>query len=299
MKIVATFIALVAVVPLACKERGAVDTTNVSKDTVNYSADTVRQQKSFSRIKGPEGELYVDDGGTGGLPVLFAHSFAGKSNQWKDQLEHLRTSRRAVAFDFRGHGQSDSTANNNFNMPAMAEDIAAVADSLKLDKFVLVGHSMGGSVAIEYASRHPERVAALVMVGTPGKTPPDQAKKIIASLESDAYQQVMDDYMRQLLVNAKPEVNLLVMKDMKMIPKETSLSVIKTLFAYDPVTTLNKYTGPKLIILTTREQQQQQSIQKFAPGVPVKVIDGTSHWVQMDKPQEFNQVLDEFLHTIK
>ena len=62
-------------------------------------------------ISGPSGDLSVEDVGSGdGLPVVFAHSFAGSSRQWAPQLSHLGRSRRAIALDLHGHGRS--TAND-------------------------------------------------------------------------------------------------------------------------------------------------------------------------------------------
>jgi pimeloyl-ACP methyl ester carboxylesterase len=56
---------------------------------------------------------------------------------------------------------------------AFVSDVEAVVEKLKLPRFVLVGHSLGGAVAIKYAGAHPDRVAGLVVVGAPGKTPPE------------------------------------------------------------------------------------------------------------------------------
>jgi pimeloyl-ACP methyl ester carboxylesterase len=254
--------------------------------------------KQSHRIKGPVGFLYVDDGGAGNIPVVFIHSFGGNISHWTHQLEHLRTNRRAIAFDLRGHGRSDSSDHNYF-AESLAGDISAVVDSLYLDRFVLVGHSMGGIAAIAYADTHPGRVAGLVLVGTPGKTPSEQSKPIIASLESDDWQKVMDDYMKQLLANAKPKVDSLVMNDSRKLSKETSISIIKAMFQYNPITALNRYKGSKLIISTSRESKQSNALHNQAPDVTNKTIEGTSHWIQMDKPDEFNRVLDDFLKTVE
>lgn len=246
------------------------------------------------KIKGPAGHIYVDDGGAGGLPVVFAHSFGGNTEHWSAQLEHLRKSRRAVAYDLRGHGASDAPANNDYTAESQEQDLVAVIEALGLRRFVLVGHSMGGAIAITYAGRHPKRVAGLMMVGTPGKSPEELAKQVIASLESDKYQQVMDNYMKQLLANARPEVNEEVMRGMNKIPRQEAIGVIKSIFRFDPAPSLNNYRGPKLIVSTAMEDQPHALAKQF-PDVPHKVIDGTSHWMQMDKPEEFNQILDEFL----
>ena len=255
--------------------------------------------KHASRIKGPEGFLYVEDTGTGSIPVMFLHSFGGSTAHWNDQREHLQTTRRTVAFDFRGHGRSGPPSDNNYSAESMAQDIAAVADSLGLERFVLVGHSMGGSAAVAYTAEHPERVAGLVLAGTPGKSSEEQSKPIIAALESDAYQKVMDDYMKQLLTNAKPEVDSAVRKDVKKLSKETSVSIVKAMFQFNPIDIINQYGGPVLIISTPHENSQPNALHNLVPGVPNKIIEGTSHWTQLDKPEEFNRILDDFLRTIK
>src|ERR1700747_126568 len=113
-------------------------------------------------VSGPQGRLHVDDGGRGdALPVLFVHGNGANLTQWRAQLDHLRPSRRAVAFDLRGMGQSDLPANGDYSVAAMADDVEAVADALHLKRFVIVGHLYGAHVAAEYAAKHPERVAGV------------------------------------------------------------------------------------------------------------------------------------------
>ena len=60
---------------------------------------------------------------------------------------------------------------------------------------------------------------------------------------------------------------------------------------------LKRYTGPTLIVATP-EENQPTALYKQMPNIPHKIMTGTSHWMQMDKPEEFNQILDEFLKTV-
>jgi pimeloyl-ACP methyl ester carboxylesterase len=272
---------------------------NTVENTKDTTMTTTLELEHGTRIKGPAGSLFVDDGGTGGIPVVFLHSFGGSTEHWEKQLAHLRKKRRAVAFDFRGHGKSDLPMDSNYSTQSIAEDLKSVIDSLGIDRFILVGHSMGGASAITYVSIEPERVAGLVLVGAPGKTPAAQAEPIIASLESDQYEKVMDDYMKSLLVDAKPGVDSLVLKGSKQISKEASLLIIKEIFAYDPLPLLQRYPGPKLIVATTREAEQPNALFKQLGDVPYKTVGGTSHWVQLDKPEEFNKILDEFIDRVE
>ncbi len=139
-------------------------------------------------MAGPAGALAVDDGGSGGLPVVFVHSLAGNSTHWTAQLEHLRPSRRVVALDLRGHGRSEPPRDSNYTIAAIAGDIAAVVDTLRLDRFVLVGHSMGGGVALTYAGNHPDRVAGLALLDpiSDGKQiSPAEAKAYLSGFETE------------------------------------------------------------------------------------------------------------------
>jgi pimeloyl-ACP methyl ester carboxylesterase len=158
---------------------------------------------------------------------------------------------------------------------------------------------MGGAAAIKYAGDHPERIAGLLLVGTPGKSSPEQSKPILTSLHSDKYQEVMDAYMKQLLIDAKPAVNSLVTADFKGVSKPVSLAIIESMFEFDPLPALRSYTGPKMIVSTVREDKQPGSLYKSVPDAPHKTIEGTSHWIQLDKPDEFNKILNDFVKDIK
>jgi pimeloyl-ACP methyl ester carboxylesterase len=249
-------------------------------------------------VAGPSGILAVDDGGSGGgVPVLFVHSFAGSGAHWQSQLGHLRTTRRAITIDLRGHGRSAPPIDNNYSVPALASDIAAVANALNLRSFVLVGHSMGGAASVAYAGMHPDRVAGLVLVGAPGKMAPAEAQKIVASLNAD-YDKAMGEYWESLLAGAQPGVRAMLQADRTRIQREPSMAMISAIFAFDPLPPLAAYAGPKLVIDATRADSPG-ALFRQAPGLRYQLIDGTSHWVQLDKPQDFNNRLDAFLANVR
>ncbi len=203
----------------------------------------------MTQIPGPAGLLYIDDGGAGGVPVVFVHSFAGSTAHWAAQLAHLRKTRRAVALDLRSHGQSASPPHDDYGVESLAADIAAVADGLKLKQFVLVGHSMGGAASLAYAGTQPERVAGLVLVSAPGKIPAEQAQQVMSSLKSD-YENVMASYWNKLLTSAQPRVMAQIQSERERLPRAVSLRLIQAIFDYDPVPALRRYRGPKLAVIT-------------------------------------------------
>ena len=259
---------------------------------------------SPARVSGPAGALIVDDGGPlaargGDLPVVFAHSLAGNFGQWKVQLEHLRPNRRAVAFDFRGHGRSDPATNGDYSIAGMASDISAVVDSLGLERFVLVGHSMGGGAALAYAGAHPERVAGLLLldpIGDAKQISPAGVKSFLGGFETD-YDHASQKYWTEI---AGPDsaVRRRLLADLRATPRETVVPVLRSVLRFDPDSALSQYTGPILSVVTPHNDAPF-SLHRLGKGFPHRVVTGTGHWIQLDKPDEFNRLLDGFLETTK
>jgi len=252
---------------------------------------------STTRVSGPTAVLAVDDGGSGGLPVVFVHSLAGNSTHWSKQLEHLRRTRRAVALDLRGHGRSERPGNGDYTIAGMAGDLAAVADTLDLDKFVLVGHSMGGGVALAYAGAHPDRVAGLVLVDPIGdgkQIPPAEAKAYLAGFESN-YDSTSQGYWTSI---AGPDsvIRKRLLADLKATPREAVVQVLRDVMQFDPHPALARYSGPKLSIVTPHNNMPS-SLHRLGKGFPHRMVEGTGHWIQLDKPEEVNRLLDEFINS--
>lgn len=245
--------------------------------------------------------LNVDDSGSGGLPVVFLHSLAGNTSHWSAQLEHLRKKRRAVALDIRGHGNSESPNDGDFAIESLANDIDVVADELGLKRFVLVGHSSGGTVAIAYAGWHPEKVAGLLLADPSGdarKLPAEQANQLIRALESDSYSKAIEDYYSMLLTGSQPSVREKVIQDLRNTPRETVIGIFKSSLGYDPLTPLQLYRGPKLSVVTSLNDAPF-SLHNLDSDLPHVQVTGTGHWLQMDKPEEFNRILDNFLASVE
>ncbi|MCC7406474.1 MAG: alpha/beta fold hydrolase [Phycisphaeraceae bacterium] len=108
------------------------------------------------------GDLVYDDHPGRGTPLIFLHGAGCDSTDWHAVLPHLSQSQRSITLDFQGHGRS-ATPTATFSMSDLADDAVSLADHLHLDRFVLVGHSLGGMVAMDLASRC-DRVASLVLL---------------------------------------------------------------------------------------------------------------------------------------
>jgi len=251
------------------------------------------------RIAGPTGKLGVDDGGTGPA-VVFLHSLAGNTGQWAAQLEHVRETRRGVAVDLRGHGRSEPPADGQFRIEAQALDVEAVVDALGLDRFALVGHSFGAGVALEYAAARPDRLTHLVLadpIGDGSQTPDAEIRPFLEALDSPAYTETIEGYWSSI-AGSDGVVLERLLADLRATPRDTVVRGLHAVMAYDPKPALGRLRTPALAVITP-SNDFPYSMHKLGSGLPHRVIEGTGHWLQIDRPAEFNRILDRFLEQKK
>jgi pimeloyl-ACP methyl ester carboxylesterase len=102
-----------------------------------------------------------------GDTLLLVHGFTGSRDDFREQLPRLASRGRTIALDQRGHGGSSNTGRpESYSFEELVADLAAFIDDLEIDKVDLLGHSMGGMVAMRYALRYPERLRSLILMDT-------------------------------------------------------------------------------------------------------------------------------------
>jgi pimeloyl-ACP methyl ester carboxylesterase len=247
------------------------------------------------RIAGPAGKLNVDDGGSGDA-IVFVHSLAGNTTHWSGQLAHLRKRRRAVALDLRGHGKSEAPRSGEHSIEAQAQDVGAVADALGLERFALVGHSMGAGVALAYAGAHPGRLTHLLLadpIGDGTQTPEAEVRPFLEAVESPAYTETIEGYWSSI-AGSDGAVLERLLRDLRETPRQTVVRGLHAVMAFDPKPALARFRGPTLAVITPANDFSY-SMHRLGPGLPHRVITGTGHWLQVERPEEFNRILEGFL----
>ena len=110
--------------------------------------------------------LAYDDAGSGYPPLVFAHGAACNRRCWYQQVPRFSSAHRVVAVDLRGHGESDAPS-ERYTVGLFAEDLASTCTQLGIESPVVIGHSLGGLVALDFASAYPDQVAAAVLIDSP------------------------------------------------------------------------------------------------------------------------------------
>jgi pimeloyl-ACP methyl ester carboxylesterase len=244
--------------------------------------------------------LYSDDAGSGPEVVVFLHSLAGRGEQWRHQLNHVRRTSRAVALDWRGHGNSPRPENLDFDVGIMADDVLSTLQEIDVHQFVLVGHSAGAAVALGCIEQAPDRVAGLFLldpVGDMRGALEDDLRPFLDALFGDQYTQVIEAYWEQILQGAEPATRHQVMEDLWATPRDTVMGVFQALATFDPVGAISGYGGPILDVITPLNNSPS-SLHNLLPELRVRLIPGVSHWPQLDRPQEINHLLDVLLRSM-
>lgn len=210
---------------------------------------------------------------------------------------------RVVTLDLPGHGQSGSPADGKFSMDLFARAVEAVRDEAKADKIVLVGHSMGAPVIRQYARLYPKHVAALVAVdgpldmrqfGVPGR---GQAPPPMTGPEGLKARESMIRSMFTPQTPAKLQQQILTM--MLKAPEATAAGVMAAML--DPAIRKDDVTPvPALAIYAgTAQPPNVADMKKSLPNYEGTQIAGTGHFLMMEKPKEFNELLITFLEKIE
>jgi pimeloyl-ACP methyl ester carboxylesterase len=120
------------------------------------------QARPGGHVKAGDLEVFRVERGEG-EPVVFIHGNWSTCSWWEPTLERTPPGFRFLAYDLRGRGQTRGP-DSDYTLPSLAADLRDLADALGLDRFHVVGHSLGSAVAMEFALQYPERLRSLVAV---------------------------------------------------------------------------------------------------------------------------------------
>jgi pimeloyl-ACP methyl ester carboxylesterase len=150
------------------------------------------------------------------------------------------------------------------------------------------------------ASPNSRRTSALVLVDpppAPGAIPADQVKQLHAAILKDAYPVIEQFWNQQAFIDTRAEVKQRLLAGLRGLTRRAATELTCASLDYDARGALNRYPGPRLAIVTARNDEPL-SLHNAVAGVRHVVIRGTGHWIHLDKPDEFHKVLDGFLSSL-
>jgi pimeloyl-ACP methyl ester carboxylesterase len=300
-----TLAALTALAISACSKNSAPSAPAVSSPTDTTAstppAAMARPDGSPQLVTEPDGvHIEYRTYGKGDPAIILVHGWATDANYWNAQFDPLKAKYTVVAVDLAGHGAS-TRSRTDWSMDKYGEDVATVARTLPNQQIILVGHSMGGTVALEAARRIGDRVIGIIVVdalksvGLP-PTPQPEIEKRVAPFRTDFIGTVRKYVTEELFEKgADPLFVQKVAYDMSLEPPEVAIPSLQALLSMDFATVLPDIHVPVLAINSDLGATDEKRIRKLLPTFKADIIPHTSHFLMMEVPDKFNPIL---LHDI-
>jgi len=251
-------------------------------------------------------KLVCDVRGKGDTALIFLHGWCGDREYWKHQVEAFAPDYRIVAFDQAGHGESTKDR-KNWTVNSLAGDVQSVVKALGLNRVILVGHSMGGPIALMAAKRMPRKVVAVIGVDTlqnaEFKMPEEVRKKFLAGFETDFKKTLAEGFPALLHEKTSPELKKWLVTKAEGQDQKMALALMRDLSALDqkkllkeaqaPVRCINSSGGFKFHTPTAIDVNK-----KYADYNAV-LIEEVGHYPMLERPEVFNEKLREVLKEFK
>jgi esterase len=251
--------------------------------------------KLYSRIEGS------------GFPLIILHGLLGSSDNWRTISKRLSPSYKIYSVDLRNHGQSPHSEIMTY--PAMADDVRELLEIEKTPDCHLVGHSLGGKVAMQFAISHPDRVSKLAIVDIAPKGYPPSQRPMLAALEKLELKNFGNfGEIDAALAPAIPEVSVRQFL-MKNIARARSggfqwrIDLASIAKSYEqltkPIIAAGPYDKPALFVRGGRSdyiaETDLPSIRATFTRAELVTIATAGHWVHAEASDEFLQSLTAFL----
>jgi pimeloyl-ACP methyl ester carboxylesterase len=236
--------------------------------------------------------------GKSGPTILFVHGWACNQTFWREQIPAFRDKARLILIDLPGHGQSDKPA-VNYSMDFFADAVVAVLRDARVNRAVLVGHSMGTPVICRVYAHAPERVAGLIAVDGILRRPKfqrDQVESFIGPYRTPAYREQTTNFVRAMFPNPGTEaLRDRVLAEVLETPQYVMSSAMDNMFdlnapAWDPghlpvpVAAINAKSP-----MWTPEYEAY--VKSLSDQTFYAAIEGTGHFLMLERPAEFNAAL--------
>lgn len=240
---------------------------------------------------------YEDRGGVGGNPLVFVHGAMSNRTTFAHQLDHFE-GRRRVAFDLRGHGGSEVTE-NGYAITDLAADLAAVCDQVGLTQPVVIGHSLGGAVALQYAAEYPSEVSGVVILDSPMVMPPDFAEaveQLARAARSPMYDQAINGFMGQFAgFEDRPRMRQQVLSDVASTPREVVAACLESTAEFDSEAPASRCRVPALYVSSGPWFTDVERFRALCPHLMTAQTLGSGHYHQLEVPDQVNAIIDRFL----
>lgn len=252
--------------------------------------------------RAPEGKVTSADGveiaysvrGEGPVALVFIHGWSCDQTYWRHQVEPFSAEHTVVTLDLPGHGKSGANR-ETWTGAGYAPDVAAVVNALKLEKVILIGHSMGGLIALAAAPLVPGKVIGVIGVDTlqnaDFKWDPAQMEGWLAAYEKD-FVGTCNQFVHNMFVAGEdPEIADETAADMCAADPNVAVGLMRDFPNVDYPALFRGAGVPIRAVNAANFPTQIEINRKYAPDFDAVIMEGVGHFPMLTRPEEFNQKL--------
>jgi len=247
-------------------------------------------------------DIYIDDQGNG-FPLVLVHGFLGSSEMWNPQKKFLSKHFRVISPALPGFGESHKVKSND-NINKMAQTILKCLKEMDIEKFNLLGHSMGGMIVQEMAKISGDKINKLICYATgsigdiPGRFESMDASR--EKLRKEGIKETVKRIPTKWFVDGdKAKYFYLCENATKQITEETADNALKAMKNWRGYENLKNINNKTLIVWGDKDIsynfEQVDTLNKNIPNSDLIIFKGCSHNVHLEAPEKFNNTIKNFL----
>jgi pimeloyl-ACP methyl ester carboxylesterase len=242
--------------------------------------------------------LYYERAGSGEPELLFVPGWCCDHTAFEPQFEYFRDSHAVTALDLRGVGKSDGPE-EGYSIPELTDDVAALCAEVGIEKPVVVGHSLGGMIAVELGARHSALPRALVLVD-PGPIDPlpetvEFFREFADQLAGPDGEEIRRDYVHDMGARDEEHARWIV-DHMCAVPQAVAAAVIRGVSEWNGREPFARCLLPVLLIRARlAEDPDALRLRTVKPDLEVGITVGAGHFNQLEVPDQVNAMIERFL----
>lgn len=246
-------------------------------------------------------KIHYKESGNGKITLIFIHGWLGNTEWWDIQQKYLNSQYHIVQMDLAGHGKSDSSR-LEWTSERYADDIKAVADTINSQEIILVGHSMSGAYVLEASLKIPQ-VKALIIIDTLKNLDEyyteEQAEEVLSLYKADFKYSVENLLPQYLFSEQTPsDVKERLQREFLQNDPEMAVNLLRPLYKTDFNTIAKQVQIPVIAINSDASPTDLEANRKYLKNYDYVTIEGVGHYPMLEKPDEFNIILDHVLKRL-
>jgi pimeloyl-ACP methyl ester carboxylesterase len=297
---IAAAVGLGGLVACAASSNRLLETSSTSRPAMTESTALTSAPSYFTMLDGRR--VHYKSLGRRGPTLVFVHGWTCNLEFWSDQAGVFARSARILAVDLPGHGASEPPS--SYSMDLFARAVEAAMRNAGVDRAVLVGHSMGALVIRQFSRLFPQKTIALVAVDgsfKPFSGDAAAADKFLGSYRTEAYRDQLSKMADFMFSPATPDDRReQIRRQMLATPQPVIVGAGAAMFdpalnGEDPIPV------PVLVVLAPSPMwtaDYEAFVRRIAPRLEYRRVEGAGHFLMIDKPYEFNEILGRFLQPL-